>query len=41
MKKVLTPEEYDMVNNNTLNINNKDNIKVKFKVLELLKKMGI
>ena len=41
MKKVLTPEEYDMINNNTLNINNKDNIKVKFKILELLKSMGI
>ncbi|WP_368489522.1 stage II sporulation protein R [Clostridium sp. BJN0013] len=41
MKKVLTPEEYDMINNNALNMNKTKNIKVKFKILELLKDMGI
>ncbi|MFL0195575.1 stage II sporulation protein R [Clostridium sp. WILCCON 0269] len=45
MKKVLTPEEYKMVNNNILYANNKkddkNNIKVKFKILEVLKDMGL
>lgn len=40
MKKVLTPEEYNMVNNNMVNNNlvevgAQNNIKVKFKILEL------
>ncbi|NLU08899.1 MAG: stage II sporulation protein R [Clostridiales bacterium] len=39
MKKVLTPEEYKMVDNSSLGVNKKD-IKLKFKLLEILKDMG-
>lgn len=39
MKKVLTPEEYKMVDNSSLGVNKKD-IKFKFKLLEILKDMG-
>lgn len=40
MKKVLTPDEYKIVNNNLTSIDSKDdtNIKIRFKILEMLKK---
>lgn len=41
MKKVLTPEEYKMVNNDKFNISDKSNIKIRFKILEVLNKLGI
>mgnify|MGYP000867893451 FL=1 len=41
MKKVLTPEEYKMVNNNKFDISDKNNIKVRFKIIEVLNKLGI
>ncbi|MHC6181290.1 stage II sporulation protein R [Clostridium sp. JNZ X4-2] len=41
MKKVLTPEEYKMVDNNSLGLNKKKDIKLKFKILEVLKNMGV
>lgn len=41
MKKVLTPEEYKMVNNNRFDISDKNNIKVRFKIIEVLNKLGI
>ncbi|NMM61571.1 stage II sporulation protein R [Clostridium sp. P21] len=37
MKKVLSPEEYKMVDNQICNSGDKSNIKVKLKILELLK----
>ncbi|AKA71069.1 stage II sporulation protein R [Clostridium scatologenes] len=37
MKKVLSPEEYKMIDNQISNSGNKNSIKVKFKILELLK----
>lgn len=40
MKKVLTPEEYKMVDNASLGLN-KRNIKFKFKILEILKSIGV
>ncbi|MEY7999334.1 stage II sporulation protein R [Clostridium sp. Mt-5] len=41
MKKVLTPEEYKMVDNNSPGLNKKKDIKLKFKILEVLKNMGV
>lgn len=37
MKRVLSPEEYKIVNNKLNKSNNKDNIKIQFKLLEILK----
>lgn len=37
MRKVLSPEEYKIVDNQLINSGDKNNIKVKFKILELLK----
>ncbi|AKN33284.1 peptidase [Clostridium carboxidivorans P7] len=37
MKKVLSPEEYKMIDNQISNSGDKNSIKVKFKILELLK----
>jgi stage II sporulation protein R len=39
MKKVLTPEEYKMVDNTLMGSNKKKNIKLKLKILEVLKNM--
>ena len=37
MKRVLSPEEYKIVNNQLNNSNNKNDIKVKFKLIEIIK----
>lgn len=37
IRKVLSPEEYKIVDNQLINSGDKNNIKVKFKILELLK----
>jgi stage II sporulation protein R len=37
MKRVLSPEEYKIVNNQLNKSNNKDNIKIQFKLLEIFK----
>lgn len=37
MKRVLSPEEYKIVNNQLNKSNNKNNIKIQFKLLEMLK----
>ncbi len=38
MKKILSPEEYKMIDNQIANSNSNNDIKIKFKILELLKK---
>ena len=37
MKRVLSPEEYKIVNNQLNKSNNKNNIKIQFKLLEMFK----